>query len=791
MLAAWIVFPALLAATCLGVGLLIEELCGRRLPGALLAPLGLAGVTVIGLATTGTSTTASWTAPVCALAALSGLGIALWRRRRPQVDLWAALVAVAVFAVFAAPVVLSGEPTFAGYIKLDDTSTWFAITDRLMEHGRDLSGLPPSTYEATLDFNLAGWYPVGAFIPFGVGAKLSGEELAWVFQPYLALLASFTALSLWQLTARLRLSPALRALGAFLAAQAALLFAYALWGGIKELATAVLLGLAAALAPQAIEEEEPTLRGMLPLAVVAAALVGIVSFGAGPWLLGLFGAIAMLIGLRFGVAGLLARSWRFGAWFVPLVAIGLLGHPLLPESTKFLLSASTDLGNLAGPISPAHLLGIWPAHDFREALGLPVLAGALIALVALTALAGAWASLRERDPGLIVALAGAALGCALIAIFGSAWVAAKSYAIVSPFALLFALVGLAYLARAGAAPVAAVLAVLLGGGVIWSNALGYGGASLGPRDQLGELETIGKRFAGVEPALMAEYQPYGVRHFLRDMAPEGASELRRRTVALSDGSTLEKGEQADIDRFSLPAVFVYRVLVLRRSPSASRPPAAYRLAWRGRYYEVWVRPAGARAPLEHLALGTVVDPAAVPGCADVRRLAAEAGPGGRLVAATAERPLAFSIGTAPHTGGFARTSAGPTYLEPTGSAGDFALPVQVPLDGEYEVWLGGSLRPGATLSVDGSERASLGQQLNTPGNYLDFGTVGLRRGRRILSVEVDGPGLDPGSSGSDGPLGPLVLSRPGARSRLLTVPSRRAASLCGRRWDWIEAEPSR
>src|SRR5689334_477214 len=636
MLAAWIVFPALLLATCLGVGLLIEELCGRRLPGALLAPLGLAGVTVIGLASAGSSATASWTAPLAALAALAGLGTALWRRRRPQLDPWATLLALAVFAAFAAPVVLSGEPTFAGYIKLDDTATWFAITDRLMEHGRDVSGLPPSTYEATLAFNLAGWYPVGAFIPFGVGAKLSGEELAWVFQPYLALLACFTALSLWQLSARLRLSPAIRALGVFVAAQAALLFAYALWGGIKELATAALLGLAAALAPQAISEEAPSLRAMLPLAVVAAALVGIVSFGAGPWLLGLFGAIAVLVGLRFGAVGLLARSWRFLAWLVPLIAIGLLGHPLLPESTRFLLSASTDLGNLAGPISPTHLLGIWPAHDFREAIDLP-------------ALAGARASISERDPGLIVALAGAVVGCALIAIFGSAWVAAKSYAIVSPFALLFAFVGLAHLARKGAAPVAAVIALLIGGGVIWSNALGFGGASLAPRAQLAELETIGQRFAGVEPALMTEYQPYGVRHFLRDMAPEGASELRRREVALSDGSTLEKGEQADIDRFSLPAVFVYRALVLRRSPSGSRPPAAYRLAWRGRYYEVWVRPAAARQPLDHLALGGAVDPGAAPRCADVRRVAAEAGPQGRRVAASAARRPAVALGTAPHT----------------------------------------------------------------------------------------------------------------------------------------------
>jgi len=127
-----------------------------------------------------------------------------------------------------------------------------------------------------------------------------------------------------------------------------------------------------------------------------------------------------------------------------------------------------------------------------------------MALVAAAAIAGAWGTFVDRDPGPLVALGGAALGCASIAIFGSAWVAAKSYAIASPFALLFAFLGLAFLARLGARAVAVVAALLLAAGVIWSNALGYGGVSLAPRNQLAELETIGKRFAGVEPTLMSE-----------------------------------------------------------------------------------------------------------------------------------------------------------------------------------------------------------------------------------------------------------------------------------------------
>jgi hypothetical protein len=785
---AWCVYPVLLFAVFLGVGLLVEEIAGRRFPGALLAPLGMAGVTVGGLATTDFATTAPLTAPLMALLAVAGFASAARRRRSIRPNPWALAVGLAVFAIFAAPVVLSGESTFAGYIKLDDTATWFAITDRLLEHGRDISSLPPSSYEATLYFNLAGWYPVGAFIPFGVGAKLSGQELAWVFQPYLALLAALAALSLWQLIERVRLVPALRAAAAFIAAQAALIFAYAMWGGIKELATTALLALIAALAPRAIEEGTRSVRALLPVALGAAALIGLVSFGAGPWLLGLLGAAALLLLHERGPGAVFAVSWRFALLLAPLIGIGLIGHPLLPESTKFLLSASTDLGNLAGPINPAHLLGIWPASDFREAVAGPALAGALMTLVALAALTGAWAALRDRDPGLLVALGGAVLGCASIAIFGSAWVAAKSYAIVSPFALLFAFIGLAYLARLRAGPVAAAVAALLAAGVLWSNVLGYGGVSLGPRSQLGELETIGKRFAGFDPALMTEYQPYGARYFLRAMAPEAASELRRRTIALSDGAALEKGEQADIDRFAPAAIFVYRALVLRRSPSASRPPAAYRLAWQGGFYDVWIRPAAATPPLEYLSLGDELDPAAVPKCAEVRRLAevAVAG-GGHLVAAPARRPLAFALDQARRSGGLARTSLGSSYLAPLGRAGALALPVEVPAGGTYDVWLGGSMRPEAELTVDGHAVGSLRQQLNPPGNYLDFGLVRLGGGRHLVSLEISGPDLRPGSAGTDGVIGPLVLVRHGASPPLRRVSPHGASSLCRKPWDWIEA----
>jgi len=115
-----------------------------------------------------------------------------------------------------------------------------------------------------------------------------------------------------------------------------------------------------------------------------------------------------------------------------------------------------------------------------------------------------------------------------------------------------------------------VLGAVVAGAVLWSNVLQYHDVWLGPRDQLAELSEIGERFAGQGPALQTEYQPYGVRHFLRKLDAEGASELRVRPVALRDGRLLEKGGYANLDEFADDAVRVYRTLVLRRSPTESR-----------------------------------------------------------------------------------------------------------------------------------------------------------------------------------------------------------------------------
>ena len=219
MIVPWLVFPAVLGVLSLGCGLLIESVAGLRITGALLLPVGFAGISVVTLILTTTDSTARLATPAVVALAVTGLGLSYpWNGRRP--DRWAAAAAVSVYAVFAAPVVLSGQATFAGYIKLDDTSSWLGQTARLLTHGRNLTGLAPSSYEAMLSYYWKDYgYPAGAFPPLGVAHELVGVDAAWLFQPYLSFLGAMLALGVYALLSRLIDWRGLRALAACVAAQ--------------------------------------------------------------------------------------------------------------------------------------------------------------------------------------------------------------------------------------------------------------------------------------------------------------------------------------------------------------------------------------------------------------------------------------------------------------------------------------------------------------------------------------------------------------------------------------------
>jgi hypothetical protein len=615
LLVPWLAFPLVLGVLVLGAGLGLERAGGRRLPAPLLLPAGIVSITVLASFTTQWPETAHLTVPV--VVALAAAGFVL-TDRPPQtwLDPYATAAAAAAFLAAGAPVLASGRATFSGYVKLDDTATFLALTDRAFERGRDLHGLAPSSYEATLWVNLAHGYPIGSLLPFGVASRIVQTDGAWVFQPYLAFLAALVALGVYALVGDVIPNRGWRALAAAAASQSALLYGFGLWGGVKELYAAAALPFVAATVLRARDN----LRSGIVPAVGAAALLAAGSVGAAVWLVP-----AALVVLLMPMRGRV----------VPTFALTiLLALPAVLQAGEFLrgdnrasFHDSAELGNLIQPLSPLQVLGIWPSDDFRTTPHAHVLTAALLGLALALTATGVVAGLLQRAWPLLVCAACTACGAGLISGTGSPWLSGKALAIAAPTVTVLALVGAMRggIAR-GAAPVLTA-ALLLGVGA--SDALAAHSASLAPHDQLAELETIGKRFAGQGPALMTEYQPYGVRHFLRRLDAEGAGELRRRPLPLLDGRLPGKGEEPDLDSIDPNALEVYRTIVLRREQLPSRPSARYALVWRGRFYEVWQRLADAPTVLQHLPLSA----ASHPPCARVLRLAARARRAGGLVAA--------------------------------------------------------------------------------------------------------------------------------------------------------------
>ncbi|HEX3173424.1 MAG TPA: hypothetical protein VHQ43_04300 [Solirubrobacterales bacterium] len=760
LFAAWVVYPLVLLALCVGLGLLVDVLAGRRLPGALVPPVGLAALIVVAQFTTWSEATSELTVPLICFLAVLGVGFSLpWRFGRP--DLWAVGVALAVFAVFAAPIVLSGHPTFAGYIKLDDTATWFALTDRVMDHGgRSLSGLEPSSYHATLEFNLAGGYPVGVFLPFGTAQKLVGGDLAWVFQPYVTFLAAMLSLGIWQIAGGLLRQPARRALVAFVAAQPALLFGYAMWGGVKEVAAAVFIVLAAALAPVAVRDDALR-RDAALLALAAGALVGVLSAGGLIWLGPMLLVLAFFALRNFPPRDAALQALAFvvplGLLVLPVVSSGLV-----PPTSSPLTDAHAE-GNLRGPLNALQVLGIWPAGDFRFDPDGTIVTAVLIALTIAAAAVALLVAWRKRHRKTLL-YASALLACAVIVIAGSPWAGGKALATASPVALSLAIAGAVLLLRADR-PTGLALIVVVAGGVLWSNLLAYGGADLAPYGQLRELEQIGHEFAGEGPTLMTEYNPYGARHFLRLEDGEGASELRTRPVPLRGGGEVEKGYAVDTDELDLNGLLEFRTLVLRRSPVRSRPPSPYRLVRSGKYYEVWQRREGFTGPVpEHLPYGDESNPVAVPECSEI---------GGIGLLAIQNQSRDVRLIAAHHAPVFDATDGN----------------LQLPRAGEYAAWLEGSVRGAVSLYVDGEEFGEARQELENEGSFVPMGEAHLDAGRHEVELRFGGADLHPGSGGFPRPeTGPLLFAPTGEEAgRLISVPVAESNRLCGKAWDWIEA----
>jgi hypothetical protein len=782
----WLVAPAGLLLATVGLSLLLERLTGFPIPWTLRPATGMAIAIVLAQFGTATSTTATLTLPAILLLAILGLllgrGVAGRGPSRAEVA-----IAAIVFLLFALPFLVIGEATWAGFVKLDDTATWMALTDHVFEHGRALGNLPPSTHNQVLIDYLGGTYPIGGFVPAALMAKISGQDVAFTMQPSMAFAAALLALGLFELARRLLRGAGMAAAIAILASLSSALVGYYFWGGVKELVTAALLPLAPLLAASAARGGWPRFA-WAPLGIAFGAMVVALGPGGALWVIPPLLPAAYVVLRERGGRGLARVALPIAAFSFALVLPVLFGPTGAFDPLNNGINQDAGLGNLFGPLNPLHVAGIWPAIDFRFDAHLEpavlVLAALCLAIAAATLVA---AALLQRDDAvpLLGYVGGGAVGALLIAHFGSPWVDGKAIATLSPGVLAAALIGIAMLGqRTRFRLEAAAAGTLLATVVLWSAFLAYQGVSFAPRGPNVELEEIGERFSGRGPALSTEVSIYGPRHFLRKLEAEGASDRRNRPVLLTSGAAPEKGQAVDLDEIQTGELDPYNLLVVRRSPAASRPPASFTLAYQSPRYDVWQRVPPPGTLVEHLPLGASLDSGDVPACAGVKRLAAAAGADGKLVAARVGTPIAVDFTMASKPSSWTNPS---TYTFSPSGSGELDVEIEVP-GGEYELRLGGAVYGGLALSLDGEEVASERAVVENVGALEPLGVVELAPGRHLLAIRYSGADLHPGSAEHPDEIGPLLLEAPeSGEAGFLTLRPSAYRQLCGKRWDWIEA----
>jgi hypothetical protein len=718
---AWLLFPAVLAVLSLGLGLLVERLGDRPLPGALVIPTGFAAIIVIARAAMSWDLTAELGTPLVVIGAIAGLVLGRDRVWPLRLDGWATAAALVVFVVFAAPVVLSGSVSFAGYTILGDTAVHFVLVDRIATEGTSLSGLAPSSYRETLAAYFASGYPLGAHAALAAVRPLAFTDVAWVFQPFLACIAAALALTFAGLLTGIVESPWRRAAIAALAAQPALVYAFAMQGSVKELATLWLVALFTALAVG---------RYVIPLAVVAAAGVAAIGVAVAAWL-----APVLLVGLWLAARTPprdARRTAAIAAGFAALLLV--LSLPTLLDLgdyldiTESVVTSQEELGNLFGPLSLAQVFGVWLTGDYRS---LPAAAAGidklevtyvLIGVAAAAGLLGVAWLIRRRALGPLLFLAVSVVALAYVTRRGSPWADAKALAIASPAVLLMAAFGPIALEARGARVEAGALAVVLALGVLASNAFVYHDVSLAPRERFAELEDVADRTTGRGPALYTEFEEMA-KHFLRDSDPVGASEaftVSGLTPVTPDGAPARFGYPIELSALRPEDVERFKTLVVRRAPSGDAPPPGYTREWRGHYYDIWSRDGGG-------------------GGAGSECRQAE------LQTARLGLPDGWSVRT-----------DDPSLVQTVGP-GEIAGSVKLPSSGRYEVWLRGSFGRDVDVTIDGTPAGSARDELAQPANWLDLGSLVLDAGKHDVALVRGGGTLAPGNGDGPRTLGQLVL----------------------------------
>jgi hypothetical protein len=407
----------------------------------------------------------------------------------------------------------------------------------------------------------------------------------------------------------------------------------------------------------------------------------------------------------------------------------------------------------------------------------------IIVVVSGLATVGVALEVRRRRPAGLLMLLPLAVIAALLVPRLSPYAGGKLLVVLSPALVLLAAIGGFGLLGERVGAIRAVggvgLAVMVTG-ILISDAIGYRETTLAPTDRMAAMEDAANH-AGGGMWLVNEWEEFA-KYFMRDIRVNAAFEAESPRPAEMRNPRPIFGRYYDLDELTLEYVQSFSGVVKRRSPAASRPPASFKLIYANDYYEVWRRQDDTRV-VEHLSLQRRHRATARPSCSHVRALASRARQDDRLVAAARPRIALLDP---------LRAGLRPKLWVPNGNAPGTVVPVSPgemrvqrrTRAGLHRVWIRGSFGRPTSVYVDGRE-VGAAHEVNTPGQWVELGELRLSAGEHDIALLRPDSKLGPGDA-YRGELGPVALE-PVRGYKLVTVEPRRAARLCGRDWDWIEA----
>jgi len=793
-----LVFPLVLLALSAGGGLLVRRLGGGWLPAGLVLPVGFALL----VATCSFVTYIDWLAPAAGYIALAFAlaGFALEARagglqaRLPKRVPWAALAGLVAFAAVGAPTLLTGTPTWTGYTRLIDIGFQMDFAKHLATAGRMAVG-SESSYHLAVQKLLNIGYPGGGQATLGAIAALIHTDPAWCYQLYHAFAAAMGALAIYSLLGRVTASGPLRALGAAVAILPTPLYAYALEGGIKELTTASLLMVVAAVLAQRLPGEGPP-RSVLPAAVAISGAFAAFSLGVTPWL-GL-----LLAGLFLVTLGRSGRRHTIAGWALLATATIVISLPgLISAGTQLRGIAETavggtvdlGLGNLAAPVPKWAAAGVWLTSDYRFPLVHVAMTHRLDVFVIVFAILGIiYALFRRRWVVAVLGIA-APIALAYYVAHSTAWLQFKSFTITGVFTLTLAFVGAAALHESGkrafswlAWPVAAVIA----GAVLYGNAITYHDTTLAPAARYHDLAAIGKQYRGQGPALFPGFDEYA-EYFLREEDGSSSVNPSNGEFGLAPGVVEPNGigYAFNNNQFLLSYLQKFKLIVEPRNPTGVRAPSNWDLVRQTRYFNVWRRERPSSDVYAHLPLSGLAHERTPAYCrvleADVHR----AGAGATVAYAPAPELTEVLPTNGTH----------PTYWPAAGSglaahgAGRDRMSFTLSRAGKYSLWIAGTIGRPVKFVLDGRPVGTVAYEERYPDQFIRIGAEQIASGRHTLTIIRGNGSLHPGSGDDVDPdtrgLGPIVLlpgESPFARVKL--APASAAARICSAPvgYQWIE-----